>query len=340
MPRVEPKSGTKKRKPASRSAKPKRLTAEQRETRRRRVRAGIQAAAAVVVAGGLLIGYSALASHVADEVAVPTQPSAGEGQTALWMEIALVDAGWMSSDLADEICRSVAQDIAVRPTSRMDPQVLRRAHDALTQSPWVREVRSVRRVGDRLLVDCIWRRPAAIIYRSTPTGGEALLVSDARDEAGRGAILLPRSYDAEAVQRVVDGNDATGLRVITGIETAPPDRPGEAWNSSALSAGLEMARLLHNRDEAADVTVIDVSGIVHPNRRNTRLADACPIVLRTKYATDLYWGRPPSGGDFLVEPRPDHKLASLAAVRRSAAQSGRYPPWVDLRLDRPEMAVP
>ena len=325
MPRVTPK-------PTKAKAKPKRPTGEQIERRRRNVRLAVQAAAVVAAVGGTLLGYNALAAHVADGVAKPIRPLYEVDGQPRFLRVALIDRpGWMTDAIADSVCEDLSKAVAAEPRSRLDAGLLREAHATLKTSPWVREVRTVRRRGDRLLADCVWRRPAAIVYGP----GGAFLVADAADEEGEGAVRLPVDYDAAAVRRVVDGNAATDLRVLTGLNAPPPDLPGERVAGEAVERGLEMVALLRDRPEAADVTVVDVAGVARPRLRNTRDGGTSPVVLKTKYGTDLYWGRPPGASDYLVEPDEQQKLAGLGAVRAKYGPAGDYPIWVDLRPDAP-----
>ena len=135
---------------------------------------------------------------------------------------------------------------------------------------------------------------------------------------------------ATIVQRPGDG----APRVIEGVKAAPP-QPGGKWTGGDLRAGLDMAKLLHGRPEAADVAVIDVEGVASLRHNNTQNGSPSPIVLRTRYGTDLYWGRPPRSKDFLVEATVEEKLAGLRVTREKFGQSGNYPAWVDLRLGQP-----
>ncbi len=315
MARVTPNP----KRPTRKTKQAAKLAAEQQTKRRVRLLRVIHAAAVAAALGGLAVGYSALASHVRAEVAVPTEP----------LEAWIVDRpAWMSQDVAEQVGREAL--VAAGESSMLDAAALERAVDALAKNPWVAEVTQVRRDGNRLLILCEWRTPAAVVRWDGGPGFAHHLVAAEREGEATKAVLLPMTYDAGTVRRMRDGSagGVDQLRLVDGIATPPPSRPGESWSSPSLAAALDVAALLHGRPEASVVTAIDVTNLARPTSR-----DASPIVLRTRFGTDVYWGGPPAGGDFLVEPSPQDKLANLrSAATRFAGK--RWPAYVDLRLDR------
>lgn len=332
MPRVTPNSKSAAKKSRAKK-KPKRPTAEQLERRRRQYRFALQACLAAVVLGSLVVSYAALASHVRTQITVPDEPP----------RVVLSDRpAWMSDRIANDVATVLADVVGPRP-SQLNPAPLAKAHALLSANPWVREVRQVRRLRDEatgrdtLVIDCEWRTPVAIVrYGDAAHPGDYRLIADAEPEGNDGAILLPLRYTGDEIRAITQAPTAsrTNLRVIDGV-TMPPPEPGSLWLGAAVRAGVDMATLLHNDPGAADVTIIDVSGVSDPTQPNTRANDYSPIVLRTRFGTEIYWGRPPRSNDFLVEPRIDVKLSGLRVVREEFAHTGRYPTWVDLRYEPP-----
>ena len=333
MPRVTPNRDSKK--PAGKAkAKRKPLSAkaaaELADKRRRILGVSVRVGIAVVAVGAVLVGYSALSAHVRDQITLPAP------ETPVRVELADRPA-WMPDDIAASICERIAQSVVDVPSSRLDPAVLEAATAALDAEPWVRSVGQVSRLDDTLYVSCEWRRPAAVVEWPAGRGTVYHLVAPTDDGKG-GGVLLPLEYDDSVAATIRSGEQvrAGGVRLVTGVKVAPPETPGAEWGSEALSAAVDMAVLLQGRDEAKDVTVIDVEAVSVPGLNNTRTGGgSSPIVLKTRFDTDLYWGRPPRGKDFLVEPRPEEKLANLGLAQRTFGPSLSWPAYVDLRLDQP-----
>ena len=149
-------------------------------------------------------------------------------------------------------------------------------------------------------------------------------------------MLLPLTYTTDELAALADGRrsaNGTNLRVIHGVGVGPP-APGELWPGTAMRAGIDLATLFHGEPAAAEVAVIDVAGVADPRVRNTHEPrESCPVVLRTTADTALYWGRPPRSQDFLVEARTEDKLANLREAHRQYLETGRWPAWVDLRIE-------
>ncbi len=320
MPRVTPNHDKKKpaRKLTVKAAK------EQAERRRKVLGRSVRVAAVVVAVGSVLVGYNALAAHVRDSVVVP-------GETDAVSVVLDHPPTWMSETIMMSICERIAEGVAASPSSRLDPALLDAAVAVLEKDPWVAQVGQVRRLDNRLYVDCSWRRPAAVVHWPGGRGDTYHLVAASDD----GAVLLPLTYDDSVAATIRSGEQirADGVRIVTGVNVAPPDEAGTKWRSEALVAALATAQLLHGRDEATDVTTIDVAGVSTPGLTNTIPGDSSPVVLGTRYGTSVYWGGPPNASDFLIEPRPEDKLANLAEAQRVFATSG-WPAYVDLRQDQ------
>ncbi len=336
MPRVTPKPKSD-RKP-TKAKKPKlsaKALAEQKERRKLLLKRGAVVGAIAVAVGGASVGYSALSAYVRDSVAIPATPPM----------IGLTDRpAWMSDRIAGQIVeplRLLAEDA---PASPLDDRLLQSIHSRLAGDAWVMAVHSVRREAPArpgepgmIWIDCTWREPVAIVRTADSRDiGEYRLVADAQPEGGTGAILLPMQYRYDDLANIVQRPGDGAPRVIEGVKAVPP-QPGGQWNGSDLRAGLDMAVLLHGRPEAADVATIDVEGVASLRHANTQNGPPSPIVLRTRYGTDLYWGRSPRSKDFLVEATVDEKLAGLRKTREQFGPSGNYPNWVDLRLGNPRI---
>ncbi len=341
MPRVTPKPKTSPTNAKPAKKKPVKLTADQVAQRRRNIRRGINFGAAVAVMGGLLVGYTALAAHVRDEIAVADEPlnpdavAAGVAQSR-WLTIALADRpSWMTDTIAADICKPLSAKLGQKQSSRLDTSVLDEAVEILRASPWVRQVQQVRREGDTIIAACQWRQPVAIVRWGRPNDvGEYHLVADGDAEGRAGAIRLPLTYGLDEIERVISGDHSksSALRVIDGVGTPPP-QPGGSWDSDAIQAGLDMALLLYGQEAAGDVTIINVAGVANPRLKNAEVGQASPVVLQTRFKTDIYWGRPIAGSDFLVEATTDQKLENLRIARNSYVVAG-YPRWIDLRFDQ------
>ena len=329
MPRVTPrKPVSKSKKPATK--KPKRLTAQQLERRRKVYAMTLRGCATAAAIGALLVGYVALGSHVAKAVAVPEERPV----------VALMNRPvWMSDRIARDVAVPVDDAFAGLP-SQLDQTPLESAYERLAANPWVRSVTSVRRVPDeaggpnRVEIECEWRTPVAIVrFGGADEAGVYRLVADAEPEGGEGAIPLPLRYTADEIRAFTQTpTNRASLRVIQGVAGTPPEA-GRSWYGADVRAGLDMALLLHDEAGASDVTVIDVTGVSVPSRTNTAHGDLSPVILRTRFGTEIYWGRPPRASDFLVEPRDSAKLAGLRKSRDTFAPAGKYPAWIDLRFE-------
>jgi hypothetical protein len=194
---------------------------------------------------------------------------------------------------------------------------------ALATSPWIKEVRQVRRAyvhwpGDTLEVDCVYRIPTALVKwqdRYWLVDGDG--------------CKLPAEYSLRQLPRAL--SDATGtltLRVIQGV-TRGPSRLGKPWPGDDLAAGLELAKLLAGRPFAEEVPIVDVS-----NFAGRRDPQAAQIVLVTKYGTQIRWGRPPSAKDYFVEVPTSQKLQSLADIFQQMHRVDGGQTWIDIRFDQ------
>ena len=263
-----------------------------------------------ILLGGLAFATIKARAYVADEVAAPTGPL-----SIVFKEKPV----WMSDFLASQIAATIPR----QSSSAFDHDLLVSVVDALHANPWVAEVKQVRRVfgqapGDTLEVDATFRAPVALVK-----WGEYFWLVD-----GDG-VKLPEQFTNSHVPRVVIGRDGKmNIRIIEGVESPPPE-PGLRWHGSDLAAGLAMVKLLYERpsaDQIVSVNVANFDGRVDPREAQ--------LVLRTKFATEVRWGRPINATDFFAEVPVTQKLDDLDKVMAQYGRVDAGQPWIDLRFDR------
>lgn len=281
----------------------------------RRRRVVLHGMGLVVFAAVLAGGFYFMKRSVAREVAFDPVPP----------KVVLVNRpAWMSDFLAQQITA------VIRPTgghSALDSRMLWDVVEMLRQdervAPWIEKVNQVRLVygqkpGDTLEVNCQYRVPVALVG-----------VRDGYYLVDGEGILLPNRYTQQQIKRVIFGDDGqVNIRVISGVHEAKPPRAGLPWAGGDLKAGLELVKLLHGLDYAADITGVDVSNF--QGRQDPRAAQ---LVLETSHHTQVRWGRPVTAKDFFVEVSPEVKLLHMRDIYRQYHRSDAGHPWVDLRFD-------
>jgi hypothetical protein len=249
--------------------------------------------------------------YVDRRLAFPTQPP----------KIVLVNRPpWMSDFLAEQIIKT-AQPIGLHST--FDRQLLIDTANALQSNPWVRHVNLVRRVygdspGDTVEIDCDYRAPVGLVK-----WGDFFWLVDGD------AIKLPEQYTAEQLPKIMLSPDGQiNVRIIDGITHAPPES-GRRWPGDDLAAGLELAKLLADKDFTEQIRLIDVS-----NFGGRKDNSAAQIVLVTQFDTQIRWGQPPSAKDSFVEVPASVKLANLKSIFEEHHRVDADQPWIDVRFDR------
>jgi hypothetical protein len=227
---------------------------------------------------------------------------------------------WMSDFVADQIART-AQPWGTH--SAFDHQLLVDTVALLNSTPWIRQVRQVRRVygqkpGDTLELDCEFRAPIALVH-----WGEYFWLVD-----GRG-VKLPEAFTLEQVPRIVMGsNNKLNIRIIEGVKLPPPES-GSKWAGDDLLAGLDMVKILFGRSYTEEIVKVDVSNF--GGRRDQKEAE---MVLVTKYASEIRWGRPVGAQqDFFVEVPTAQKLDYLKEIFEQKHRVDGNHPWIDIRFD-------
>lgn len=235
--------------------------------------------------------------------------------------VVLVDQpAWMSQELMEQIV-DTARPVGVH--SVFDRQLLMDTAQALAASPWIKQVRQVRRTyvngpGDTLEVDCIYRVPTALVQWQSYYW---LVDGD--------GVKLPAMYSSQQLPRAMAGPDGElTLRVIQGV-THTPGRAGKPWIGEDLAAGLEVVKLLSGQPFAEELPIVDVA-----NFNGRRDPQAAQIVLITRYNTQIRWGRPPSAKDYFVEVPVSQKLQSLADIYQYMHRVDAGQPWIDVRFDQ------
>lgn len=306
MAKVRPNPPARKKK-----LKPRILTPEQLERRRRWTGRIVNLLGVIAVVGAFSIGYRALAGHVREKYTVVHEPPA---------LVLLNRPVWMNDRLAGQVADRLAK-VLPGEGSTLEHGLLIELHDILARDAWIEKVNAVRRDRirgrDTILIDCAYRTPLAIARYEKGRETVYQLV----DASG---VLLPIRYEPAEVQAILSGQDrSTSLRVISGMVNNPPAAVGAKWDSRHLRAGLEVAALLADEPAARDIVLIDVA--------NVGSRDAPQVILWTASSTQIRWGQPPGATDLLVEATPQAKLEHLRTVAQSFA--GNYPQWVDIRFD-------
>jgi len=172
---------------------------------------------------------------------------------------------------------------AVTDRAWVDPQLCRDVAEVLSLSPWVEEVRAVRRGPEgHLRVTCRYRTPAAMVQ----IGSEFYIV-------GADRVCLPGVYRYHP-----------SLVVVQGVRGLAPD-PGDVWAGDDLKAAIDLIQLLHREpffEQITGVLVENYDGYLDRSKPHILLATA-PGDGR------IAWGSAP--GKEIEESTVDQKLALL-----------------------------
>lgn len=266
------------------------------------------------------IGVCAAGTHVARVYAergvlTPKAPA----------RVVLVDApAWMNDDLRDRLAQQ-ATPVAIR--SSLDAAEVRDIAQILAAEPWVKKVKQVRRIygqqpGDTIEVSADYRAPVALVQDQ----GWFWMV----DAEG---VKLPERFQKHELARVAVGRgmDKTQMRIITGAH-APAPQAGEPWPGQDLAAGLELARLFHDKPYLDDVAMIDVSNVDARSAGAVGLKNE--VVLWTRFGTQVRWGEPIQRGPFSVDVPVAQKLATLEKLYEQYKRVDAGRPWIEIRYDR------
>ncbi|MGC4031996.1 MAG: hypothetical protein QM754_09730 [Tepidisphaeraceae bacterium] len=225
---------------------------------------------------------------------------------------------WMNATIAEQILATARPANLTLPTDR---KALADQAAALAKSPWVRQVKQLRRVyrdgpGDVIEIEAEFRTPMALVRWQ-----DAYWYVDAE------GVRLPERFNEQQIRQMAVAGGKPLFRVIEGAAHAPGEA-GKPWQGKDIKAGLELVALLNDKAYADQVTRIDVGNF--DGRVN---ANESQINLITRYDTQVRWGQAPSSRAFFVEQRVDKKLD---AMQQACQQTGRVDmnlPWIDLRFD-------
>jgi hypothetical protein len=274
-------------------------------------RVAIHATAALLLIAAAAVGLRFDRRYVEQTLAFPTDPP----------KVVIKNRPvWMSDFVAEQIART-AQPWGTH--SAFDHQLLVDTVALLKSNPWIRDVHQVRRVygakpGDTLELDCEFRAPVALVH-----WGEYYWLVD-----GQG-VKLPEAFTQQQVPRIVMGsNNRLNIRIVEGVKQPPPES-GTKWVGEDLLAGLDLVKILFDRNYTEEIVKVDVSN--YGGRRDRKEAE---LVLVTKYASEIRWGRPVGAQqDFFVEIPPAQKLDYLRQIYEQKHRVDANHPWIDIRFE-------
>jgi len=269
---------------------------------------------AALIFGGVGAGYYYADEYVEQRVGLSAQP----------LIIVLKNRPpWMNDFLVEQIA-ALARPIG--PHSIFDHKLLVDTAEMLGRNPWVRQVRSVRRAytrrpGDTLEIDCEYRAPVALVK----WGAFYWLV----DEHG---VRLSERFTEPDVANIQFGPDGrTRIRVIEGVKHAPPHVAGELWPGDDVRGGLKMVQYLFDRIYTDQILRVDVANF----GGRVDLKDP-QLVLKTSFATQIWWGRPPSDEDVdsFIEVSTSRKLNDLRLAWEQFGRVDGKHKCLDIRFDK------
>ena len=284
------------------------------ETIRRRRVLTLHLSLVALLVGGMGAGYHYADQYVEQRVAFTKQS----------LIVVLKNRpAWMNDFLVEQIAQ-IARPTA--PSSAFDHKLLENTAELLSHNPWVRKVHSVRRAytyrpGDTLEIDCEYRAPAALVKWQ----GFYWLV----DENG---VRLSERFTEQDVSNIQFGPDGhTRIRVIEGVRHGAPHFAGEQWPGEDLAAGMKMLDYLFDRPYTEQILRVDVSNL------DGRVDGKAPqIVLKTRFNTQIFWGRPPSENDVdaFIEVSTARKLTYLRLAYQQFGRVDAKHQCLDIRFDR------
>jgi len=254
------------------------------------------------------------------------------------------------------VARRIATDCAAPDIGFYDRDLLRTIHDKALASPWVRDVRSVRkhlsddgRVGT-IEIDCEYRKPIARVSLDL-TGGAGQAAVIYVDAEG---VRLPTRQVPTVVARWMDEGDEPVVRTYANGRSAPGDahcqrvhyplitttlreapEAGKAFDDPALSDGLRLRMLIDGTPYWDQITVIDVRN--HGRRLDPHGSNLTMTAqIGRGRRTEILFGRfpRPGGVDVVVptERKMNHLLTYLSVAEHEGRLAGNHSE-IDLRLD-------
>lgn len=231
----------------------------------------------------------------------------GAGEVSRWaqtqgaydVDVSRLSVGKLPPWCDEEMGRLALADIRSRLSDRSiaegnlnitDPGLTLLLAERYASSPWVREVKSVRRsYPGRISVDFELRRPFCMVER--------------------GALVYALDQDAVRLPRLP--GERSYLPVIKGVRTIPPP-VGREWADEAVKGAIDT--LLAVQSSAVRIAQVDVSNY-GGHVDNTK----SEIVLLTAANQTIEWGRAPNS-DRYGEVPVEEKLRSLREALASAPE--------------------
>ena len=217
---------------------------------------------------------------------------------------------WVSPKMSEEIkkCSSLRGEV-----SMFEPHMAERMAREYAKSPWVSNVRYIRKeFPNRLSIQFELRRPVALVK----SNGKTYMLD------GEGVVLSPMLYQWP--------KDFPAGPPIIPAPTVPMPAPGQRCTDPGVLAGIDLLFfLMRNRaDKIVEITAIDVANV------GGRVSKKEPeIVLWTESQVRIKWGRPPSQSDCGEVP-PLDKLANLMSVLQNEGKQFHSLDYADVRWDR------
>ncbi len=235
-------------------------------------------------------------------------------------KVVLIEAPqWMSQTLQQQIISAVTPPF---PTLADDASAVRDVAGKLLAYPWVKSVEQVRRgfdesPGDVIEVRATFRTPVALVR-----DGEWYWMVDSS------GVKLPEKFAVNEVPTVVVSRDRKlNFRIITGVFASAP-AAGSVWAGEDVRAGLDLAALLETKSFADDIVMVDVSNFM--GRQEPNLPQ---LVLKTRYDTQIGWGRPVNARDWFVEISNQDKLKRLELFKNRFGRVDANRDYIDIRME-------
>jgi len=265
--------------------------------------------AALLLAVGAVVGLRKLWRTITEMPAFRVRPGEITVESP-WVKQAALLESFRETDVSGFLSREC---------SIFTPNLTAKVREAYGHSPWVREVRSVRKVFPNALeVQLVLREPFAAV--SAAEKGFHLLDRD-------GVILSHRIYRLPADRFV----ELAPVIILT--DSAEPPDYGMVWDNVSVQGGLAMVTLCRE-DLAGEVAVEDVE-IETTSRPFTQPITMARLQLRDGPLVE--WGRVPSQLPSPAEVSTQQKISSLLGIVRQEGGNLSHLQLIDVRCNPPRV---